>query len=68
MLSDCRRPHFRNLSSTVPVDVVRVKSYVNCLFLKLCESKYNIITLNKIILQSTVSKTDTIGTGTICLS
>ena len=68
MLSDCRRPHFRNLSSTAPVDVVRVKSYMNCLFLKLCESKYNIITLNKIILQSTVSKTDTIGTGTICLS
>ena len=29
MLSDCRHPHFRNLNSTVPVDVVRVKSYVN---------------------------------------
>ena len=31
MLSDCRHPRFRNLSSTVPVDVVKVKSYVNSL-------------------------------------
>ena len=39
MLSDCRCPRFRNLNySTVPVDVVRVKSYMNSLFLKLCES------------------------------
>ena len=28
-MSDCRHPRFRNLNSTVPVDVVRVKSYVN---------------------------------------
>ena len=27
--SDCRNPRLRNLNSTVPVDVVRVKSYVN---------------------------------------
>ena len=31
MLSDCRHPHFRNLNSTVPVDVVRVKSYLDSL-------------------------------------
>ena len=29
--SDCRHPRLRNLNSTVPVDVVRVKSYVNSL-------------------------------------
>ena len=29
MLSDCRHPRFRNLNSTVPVDIVRVKSYVS---------------------------------------
>ena len=29
---DCGHLRFRNLCSTVPVDVVRVKSYVNCLF------------------------------------
>ena len=28
-LSDCRHPRFRNLNSTVPVDVVRVKSYLD---------------------------------------
>ena len=32
MLSDRRYPRFKNLNSTVPVDVVRVKSYVNSLF------------------------------------
>ena len=32
MLSDCRHPRFRNPNSIVPVDVVRVKSYVNSLF------------------------------------
>ena len=32
MLSDCKHPRFRNLNSTVPVDVVKVKSYVNNLF------------------------------------
>ena len=32
MLSDHRHPHFRNLNSTVSVDVVKVKSYVNTLF------------------------------------
>ena len=31
MLSDCRHSRFRNLNSTVPVDVVRVKSYVHSL-------------------------------------
>ena len=31
MLSDCRHPRFRNLNSTVPVDVVRLKSYVDSL-------------------------------------
>ena len=31
MLSDCRHPCFRNLYSTVPVYVVRVKSYVDSL-------------------------------------
>ena len=31
MLSDCRHPCFRNLNSTVPVDVVRIKSYVDSL-------------------------------------
>ena len=32
MLSDCRHLSFRNLNSTtVPVNVVRVKSYVNSL-------------------------------------
>ena len=28
----CRHPRFRNLNSTVPVDVVRVKSHVDSLF------------------------------------
>ena len=28
----CRHPSFRNLNSTVPVDVVRVKSHVDSLF------------------------------------
>ena len=31
LLPDCRHPRFRNLNSTVPVDVVRVKSYVDTL-------------------------------------
>ena len=31
MLSDCRHASFRNLNSTDPVDVVRVKSYVDSL-------------------------------------
>ena len=31
MLSACRHPRFWNLNSTVPVDVVRVKSYVDSL-------------------------------------
>ena len=31
MLSDCRHPRFRNLNSTVPVDVARMKSYVDSL-------------------------------------
>ena len=31
MLPDCRHPRLRNLNSTVPVDVVRVKSYVDTL-------------------------------------
>ena len=29
---DRGHPHFWNFDSTIPVDVVRVKSYVNCLF------------------------------------
>ena len=29
MLSDCRHPSFRNFNSTVPVDVVWVKSHVD---------------------------------------
>ena len=29
MLSDRSHPRFRNFNSTAPVDVVRVKSYVN---------------------------------------
>ena len=32
MLSDRWHPRFRNLNSTVPVDVVKVKSYVKSLF------------------------------------
>ena len=32
MSSVRRHPHFRNVNSTVPVDFVRVKSYVNSLF------------------------------------
>ena len=32
MLCACRHPRFRNVNSTVPVDVVRVKSYVDSLF------------------------------------
>ena len=32
MLSDRKHPCIRNLNSTVPVDFVRVKSYVNSLF------------------------------------
>ena len=31
MLSDCRHPRFRNLNSTVSVDVARLKSYVDSL-------------------------------------
>ena len=31
MLSGFRHTHFRNLNSTVPVDVVKVKSYVDSL-------------------------------------
>ena len=30
-MSDCRHLRFRNFNSTVPIDVVRVKSYVNSL-------------------------------------
>ena len=37
MLSDCRDQRFRNLNYTVPVDVIRVKCYLNSL-LKLYES------------------------------
>ena len=29
---DRGHPHFWNFYSTIPVDVVRVKSYMNCLF------------------------------------
>ena len=29
---DCGHPHFWNFYSTILVDVVRVKSYMNCLF------------------------------------
>ena len=29
MLSDCRHPRCRNLNSTVPVDIVKMKSYVS---------------------------------------
>ena len=29
---DCGHPRFWNFYSTIPVDVVGVKSYVNCLF------------------------------------
>ena len=36
MLSDRRYPRFWNLDSNVPVDVVRVKSYVNSLFNPTC--------------------------------
>ena len=32
MLFDRGRPCFWNFFSTIPVDVVRVKSYVNCVF------------------------------------
>ena len=32
MFFDRGHPHFWNFYSTIPVDVVRVKSYVNCLF------------------------------------
>ena len=31
MLSNCKHSSFRNLNSTVPVDVVLVKSYVDSL-------------------------------------
>ena len=31
MMSDCRHPRFKNLNPTVPVDAVRVKSYVDSL-------------------------------------
>ena len=36
MLFDPGRPCFWNFFSTIPVDVVRVKSYVNCLFDPAC--------------------------------
>ena len=45
----CRHTRFRNLNSTVPVDVVRVKSYVNSLFnstrvpVQLSVNKLNIV-------------------------
>ena len=29
---DRGHPCFRNFNSTIPVDIIRVKSYVNCLF------------------------------------
>ena len=31
MKSDCRHPLFRNLNSSVLIDVIRVKSYMNTL-------------------------------------
>ena len=31
MLPDCRHPRFKNLNPTVPVDAVRVTSYVDSL-------------------------------------
>ena len=36
VLPDRGHPCFRNFYSTIPVDVVRVKSYVNCLFDPVC--------------------------------
>ena len=32
MFFDRGHPCFRNFNSTIPVDIIRVKSYVNCLF------------------------------------
>ena len=43
---DCEYPCFRNFYSTIPVDVVRVKSYVNRLFDPACVPMR--ITINKL--------------------
>ena len=32
VFSDCGHPSFRNFDSAIPIDIVRVKSYLNCLF------------------------------------
>ena len=32
VFSDRGHPHFWNFYYTIPVDIVRVKSYMNCLF------------------------------------
>ena len=45
---DCGHPCFWNFNSTIPVDVVRVKSYVNCLFDPACVPMR--ITINKLYL------------------
>ena len=50
MLSDRWHPRFRNLNSTVTVDVVKVKSYVNSLFnsmrvpVRISVNKHNFVT------------------------
>ena len=37
---DRGHPRFWNFYSTIPVDVVRVKSYMNCLFDPTCTNKF----------------------------
>ena len=50
MLSDRWHPRFRNLNSTVPVDIVKVKSYVNNRFnsmrvpVRVSVNKFNFVT------------------------
>ena len=49
----CRHPRFRNLNSTLPVDVPRAKSYVNTVkFRKSSPSKYKLL---KLVTQKTLS-------------
>ena len=50
MLSDRWHPRFRSLNSTVPVDIVKVKSYVNNRFnsmrvpVRVSVNKFNFVT------------------------
>ena len=46
VLSDCRYPSFRNFHSTISIDVIRMKSYMDSLFDPTCVPVW--VTINKL--------------------